>query len=93
MSAHHESHGQHPAGVAAFVLILAAFAALAITLVSVGTGHTSTAIIAAVLGVVAFSVAAITMTTLGRRLHHSALIPDYTATEKQHYQRDYRAHG
>ncbi|MGW5523385.1 hypothetical protein [Gordonia sp. NPDC003950] len=91
MSAHHDTHGQHPAGVGAFVLMLVAFAALAITLVAFAGGHTVLGIIAAVVTVVGFGVTAVMMTTMGRKLHHSALVPDYTDTDKRHYQRDYRS--
>ncbi|MDF3283727.1 hypothetical protein [Gordonia sp. N1V] len=88
----HDSHGQHPLGVLAFFLLIVGFASLAVLLVSVVVGNTALAVTAAIVGLVAFGVAATTMTMLGRKLHHSALIPDYTDTETEHYLRDYR-HG
>lgn len=93
MFAHHDSHGQHPAGVMAFYLLIAGFAGLAVFLVSIVAGNTGLAITAGVLCLVAFGVSATTMVILGRRLHHSALIPDYTPTEQEHYLRDYRRHA
>ncbi|MFT4124899.1 MAG: hypothetical protein QM662_01560 [Gordonia sp. (in: high G+C Gram-positive bacteria)] len=87
---HHESHGQHPVGTAAFFLVIGGFVLLALALVALASGHIAAGVGVGALALVAFAISATTLTILTRRLHHSALLPDNTPGEERHYLERYR---
>ncbi|WLP90030.1 hypothetical protein [Gordonia sp. NB41Y] len=87
---HHVSHGEHPIGLGAFFLVMVGFGSLALWVVSIAGGHTAAAITFGIITVAAFTTSAITMTIMGRKLHHSPVLPDNTPLNEQHYKEMYR---
>ncbi|MGV9857333.1 hypothetical protein ACWDTD_01645 [Gordonia sp. NPDC003425] len=86
----HESHGNHPMSVVAFLLMLGGFALAALWLISMATGHTAPAVVCGLLMVGAFAGAVAIMMTLTHRHHHSPVLPDNTPAETRRYLDRYR---
>lgn len=87
---HHESHGNHPMSLVAYLLVLFGFASALLWLVSWGSGYVAQAVIAGVVTFVCFATAATIMTTLTRKHHHSPVMPDNTPNEIERYRILYR---
>ncbi|MDL9936809.1 hypothetical protein QSJ18_08660 [Gordonia sp. ABSL1-1] len=87
---HHESHGNHPMSVVAFLLFLGGFAMAALWLVSMASGDTVPAILCGLLMVAAFTSAVSIFRTLIHRHHHSPVMPDNTDVETRRYLSEYR---
>jgi len=90
---HHESHGNHPMGVVAFVLVLAGFASAALWLVAWGGGYVAQAVSLGVLAFACFATAITIMATLIHRTHRSPVLPDNTPNEIARYRILYRGAG
>ena len=74
----HTDNPQHPAAIAGFAIFL------------VGFGAAPLALTAAIVAVIAMSVGIGIVSVMTRRLNHSALLPDATSREEQHYLEVYR---
>ncbi|MCH5644797.1 MULTISPECIES: hypothetical protein [unclassified Gordonia (in: high G+C Gram-positive bacteria)] len=86
----HESHGNHPMSIVAFLLILGGFALAALWLVAMAAGNTGPAILCGLGMVAAFAGAVTIFTSLIHRYHHSPVIPDNTPAETDRYLHEYR---
>lgn len=83
----HESHGNHPMSMVAFVCLLtgAGFAAMwLVTLADLPANKTHN-IIYGVVALVLLSATFVIYTWLARRLHHSPVMPDNTPSEIRRY--------
>lgn len=88
----HVSHGNHPMGVVAFVLVLAGFLSLAVSLTMLATGETTAGIVWAVVMVAAFAGGAAVLIALSRQMYHSAFFPVNTEHDRAEYDHMYHQH-
>ena len=88
----HVSHGNHPMGVVAFVLVLVCFLSRAVSLTMFATGEPTAGIVWGVVMVAAFVASAAVLVTLSHRMHHSAFFPVNSDHDRAEYDLMYHQH-
>lgn len=86
----HTDNPQHPGAIVGFAIFLVGFGAAPLALTALAFGNGAAALVAAIVAVIAMSVGIGIVSVMTRRLNHSALLPDATSREEQHYLEVYR---
>ncbi|OBC07899.1 hypothetical protein A5788_15145 [Gordonia sp. 852002-50816_SCH5313054-c] len=86
----HTDNPQHPAAIVGFAIFLIGFGAAPLALTALAFGSGTAALVAAIVAVIGMAIGIGIVSAMTRRLQHSALLPDATSKEEQHYLEVYR---
>ncbi|MFF0709586.1 hypothetical protein [Gordonia sputi] len=86
----HTDNPQHPAAIVGFAIFLNGFGAAPLALTALAFGHGTAALVAAIVAVIGMAIGIGIVSVMTQRLHHSALLPDASPKEEQHYLEVYR---
>lgn len=90
MHGDHQSHGNHPMSLVAYILVLAGFGSAAMWLVTMGSGYVAQAVTLAIVTFGCFATAATILRSIAVKTHHSPVLPDNSEYDIVRYRKLYR---